>query len=484
MQALLTKAMDAFLGLSPHSYPLQSSQPAPPSPLPTLHDDVLFAVLSHSSLKTVTLMMATCHLLYHEGAKVILRNWPVTFDSIGSEHKARSLLSFLQAEQSSRCSHVRRLYISMQIMASAFARSLAGLLPFMTSLKSLFLDIEQPLQYHPSLFSALVSLRSIEDFVVRGSERSCELIQSLPSSLVSAQLFFTPPTEEARERLYSTTEFHPLVMLQRSASTLQTLTCGFWWDMNPTVFISLPKVPYPNMHTFVFYKSRGPTLAPYVKAFPNLAHLAIPDSSLTPRWHSGHVQLAVIQRNMNLARSSARDSPAWKQLCDYDGRLVDLWFLGPSCPILRLVLNDTPNERPPLALTDVLAYAHPTEFTITFSRCSFTDVLGSDFLNALGAEGASGLRHLTLSIDIDAKEDCDLDVGRALVSHARSWCTRDGLQKPGTNRGYPPLGRRRSDDFAPETDQRWHRAERGQSRQASEGCRCVKVAHLCAYMEV
>ncbi|KAM5534489.1 hypothetical protein V8D89_011821 [Ganoderma adspersum] len=414
MQALLTRAVDTLLGLSPYTPQLQSVQPAPPAPLPTLHDDVLLAILSHSSLKTVTLMMATCHLLYHEGAKAILRNWPVAFDSIGSELKARSLLCFLQAEQLSRCSHVRRLYISMQTMPSAFARSLAGLLPFMTSLKSLLLDIEHPLRYHPSLFSAFVALRSIEDLVVKGAERSCELIQSLPSSLVSAQLFFTPQNEEARQPLYSTAEFHPLAILQRSALTLKTLTCGFWWDIDPRAFISLPKVSYPNMHTFVFYESRSPTLAPYVKSFPNLAHLAIADSSLTPRWHSDHAQLAVIQRKMNLAQCSAPESPSWKQLCDYDGRLVDLWFLGLSCPIPRLILDDTPTERPPLALTDVLAYAHPTELTIAFSRCSLTDVLRSDFLSALGAEDASGLRRLTLSIELDAKEDRDLDVGRAL----------------------------------------------------------------------
>ncbi|PIL24813.1 hypothetical protein GSI_12699 [Ganoderma sinense ZZ0214-1] len=447
MQALFTSAIEALLGLrlSPYTPPLQSPQSTPPAQLPTLHDDILLAVLSCSSRQTIISMMATCHVLYHEGAKIILRNWPVALESVGSEHKARSLLRFLQAEQLSRCSYIRNLYVSMQPMPTAIAKSLADLLPRMTSLRSLFLDIEQALRYHPSLFSAFAALPSIEDLVVTGGERSCELIQSLPSHLVSAQLFFTPPNEEARQRLFSNPAFHPLVMLQRSAPTLKTLTCGFWCDINPRVLFSLPRVSYPNMHTFVFYESRSPTLAPYAKSFPRLAHLAVAETSLKPRWLPAHSQLAARERNLNLARSCSRDAPSWTRLCDYTGRLVDLWFLGLSCNIPRLILDDTPAERPPLALTDVVACARPRELSITFSRCSLTNVLDSDLLNALGTEGGSHLRRLALSIELDA-EDRDLDVGQALddiaagisrlnLTHVRIELNDLGLAKPDKGAG-------------------------------------------------
>ncbi|KAI1790249.1 hypothetical protein LXA43DRAFT_1182629 [Ganoderma leucocontextum] len=415
MQALAS-SIAALLRLSPYTPQSQSSRSAPPTPPPTLNDDVLLFVLSRSSRQTVASMMATCHFLYHEGAKVILRDWPVAFDSIASEHKTLSLLRFIQAEHFSRCSYVRKLYVSMQPMPDAVAQSLAGLVPCMTSLKSLFLNIEHALESHPGLLYAFASLRSVDDLVLTGGEHSCELIQSLQSHLVSAQLFFVPTNPEARQRLYLTPAFHPVIMLRRSALTLKTLICSFWCDIDPRTFVSLSKALYPNMHTFIFHESRSLGLAPYIKSFPNLAHLTVGDSSLTPRWDSDYAPLAVIQRNMNLARSvasSTGESLSWKQLRDYTGCLVDLWFLGLSCPIPRLYLEDAPTERPPHALTDVLAYARPTELTIAFQRCSLTDVLDTDFLSALRTEGASGLRHLTLLIELGAK-DRNLDLGRAL----------------------------------------------------------------------
>ncbi|KAI1790248.1 hypothetical protein LXA43DRAFT_1182628 [Ganoderma leucocontextum] len=380
-----------------------------------LNDDVLLSVLSRSSRQTAASMMATCHFLYHEGAKVILRDWPVAFDSIASEHKALSLLRFIQAEHFSRCSYVRKLYVSMQPMPAAIAQSLAGLVPRMTSLISLFLNIEQALESHRSLLSGFASLRSVKDLVVNGSERSCELIQSLQSQLVSVQLYFSPYSPGSGQRLYLNAAFHPLIMLQRSVLTLKALFCGFWCDMDPRIFVSLPNVWYPNMHTLTLYECRNPQgLSPYIKSFPSLAHLIVEENGSL--WDSDYAPLAGFQRNMNLAQqgtSSTGGTLSWKQLHDYTGRLVDLWFLGLSCPISRLRLEDTPTERPPHALTDVLGYARPTELTIAFRRCSLTDILKADFLGALCTGGASGMRRLTFLIELRGK-DRDLDMGRAL----------------------------------------------------------------------
>ncbi|KAM5534490.1 hypothetical protein V8D89_011822 [Ganoderma adspersum] len=354
--------------------------------------------------------MATCHILYHEGAKIILRNWTVTFDLVTSEQKTLSLLRFIQAEQFSRCAYVRKLFVS--------------------------------------LLPAFASLRSVEGLIVNGAECSCELIQSLQSQLVSAQLYFSPYFPQSGHRLYLAAAFHPLIMLQRSASTLKTLFCGFWCDMDPKIFASPPKVQYPSMHALTLYECRNPQgLTPYIKSFPNLAHLNVEENG--SRWDLNYAPVAVIHRNWNLARQgfwSTGESLSWKQLHDYSGYLVDLWFLGLSCPIPRLSLNDTPSARPPHALTDVLGTAHPTELTIAFQKCSLTDILKTDFLSALRSDGALDLRRLTVFIELRA-QDHVLDVGRALkivgatishlsLTHLDIRVTDAGLDEPeeGTDR--------------------------------------------------
>ncbi|KAI1790276.1 hypothetical protein LXA43DRAFT_1095615 [Ganoderma leucocontextum] len=264
-------------------------------------------------------------------------------------------------------------------MSGAVAKSLIDLLPRMSSLDSLFLTIEHALESHPDLIPAFASL----------------------SQLVSAQLYFCPANAEAGQRLYLTPAFHPLIMLERSALTLTKLTCSSWFDMDPQAFFSLRTVTYSNMHTFTMYETRPPGLAPYIKSFPNLAHLTV-NHSRASLWDSDQRKglMAILQRHINLGLpgfsppgfSSADRSLSWKKLRDY---------------------TDTPATRPPPALTDVLAYPRPTELTIAFQRCSLTDVLDTDFLSTLGTEGASGLRCLRFLIELKA-EDRDLDVGRAL----------------------------------------------------------------------
>ncbi|KAI1790250.1 hypothetical protein LXA43DRAFT_1017165 [Ganoderma leucocontextum] len=405
--------------IEPH---MESPQhiPPPESP-PKLNDDILLSVLYlYSSLQAATSMMATCRFLYHEGAKIILRDTRLPFDAGISEDKALSLLCFIQAENLSRCSYVRALCVAMQPMPDVIAQSLVDLLPHMTSLESLSLTIEHALESYPSLLSMFASLQTIKYIhVMDAGERGCELVQSLQSQLVSAHIYFTPINPDASRRLYSTAAFHPLILLQRSAPTLKTLTCGFWFDMDPRIIISLPKVTYPNMHTFTLYKCLCPSLSPFIRSFPSLAHLSV-DTNLASRWERS--RLAGIQWAIHFQMSPTGESLSWKQLHDYTGRLVDLWILGLSCPIRRLVLEDAPAARAPLALTDVLAYARPTDLTIAFRNSSLTDVLGADCLSALRTEGASGLRCLSLVFELTAR-DRELDVGRALADIEATVCT-------------------------------------------------------------
>ncbi|KAM5542413.1 hypothetical protein V8D89_003872 [Ganoderma adspersum] len=366
--------------------------------------------------------MATCYFLYHEGAKIILRDAPVSFDEGTSED---ALLRFIQAEDLSRCSHVRRLHVLMPTVPDTLANALVHLVPRMTSLEILFVAIEDALESHPDLLPTFSSLQSVKTILVaKAGERSCELLRALQSQLVEASIYF----DSSRAALTSKTAYHPLVMLQRSTPTLTTLVCGSLVDSNiQLVLVHPPDVTYPHLHTLILHECAPLSLFAYTKCFPNLTHVCVKYHGPSP-WEDGepagltNLAISQRQREMNLAlpgqlANAARGSapPSRKPLPEYTGPLMDLWILGLTCPITRLTVEDAPasGARAPRALSDVLAYARPTELAVIFRGCALADVLATDFLASLTMDGAAGLRSLMVAVWV-REGDRDLDVGRAL----------------------------------------------------------------------
>ena len=389
-------------------------------------------------------MMATCHFLYHEGAKSILRDTTMSFEERTSEKNALSLLRFIQAEDLSRCSYIRTLHVMTPSLPAAIADALIQLVPRMTSLKVLFVAIESAIKSHPDLLPAFSSLKNVENILVANAgKRSLELLRTIQSPLVEAEIYFTSKPTIGRDPAPSSKdEFHPLVLLQRCAPTLTTLVLGRLVDSNiKLVFIRPPDVVFPNLHTLVLRDCVALTLAPYIKAFPNLTHLCVRYEDADP-WGDvlpgappppGFGPSQLWQREMNMTLPGRLDLPlsgslsgsgsgsgsggaprAWTRLEEYTGPLTDLWTFGLTCRIARLTLDDAPATRTPGALADVLAYARPRELSIVFRRCALTDVLEADFLGALGTGGAAGLRCLMFSVWV-REGDRGVDVGGVLV---------------------------------------------------------------------
>ena len=137
-------------------------------------------------------MMATCNFLYLEGAKIILRDTPMSFDEGTSEIKALSVLRFIQAEDLSRCSCIRTLHVIMPFVPETIANALIQLVPRMTSLKVPFVAVESALKSHPDLLPAFSSLRNVQNLLVANAgERSLELLRTIQSPLVEAEIYFT-----------------------------------------------------------------------------------------------------------------------------------------------------------------------------------------------------------------------------------------------------------------------------------------------------
>ncbi len=368
-----------------------------------LNIDILLEILSISPPNTATSIMATCRILYHEGAKVVLRS-PVDLD--GSEEEALARLRFVQAENLSRCPYVRALAIVMRTVPDSVAKILTELVPRMTRLQRLGLAGDQIFESYPHLLPTFASLRSVKTLlVVNAGEQCCEMIRTFQSEVVSAAISFHP----IQAAILSLSMLcHPIVMLKRSAATLQTLSCEFLCNINLKLVVSPSQIAYPNLRTLSFTNSIYFNPAPFIRAAPNLAHLIV-DRTIVPE--SGLLSRTDLQRATNLQLQDG--STQWKYLLDFTGRVVDLWMLGLACRIPHLILQDAPAARPSLALTEVLEYARPMHLQISY-RDSLSEVLVTDLLGALRSEGAAGLKRLIVVVDLTAA-DRGLDVGRALV---------------------------------------------------------------------
>ncbi|KAI1789268.1 hypothetical protein LXA43DRAFT_1183374 [Ganoderma leucocontextum] len=359
--------------------------------------------------------MATCHFLYHEGAKVVLQH-PVELN--GSEEEALALLRFVQAEDLSRCPYVRILYIDMDTVPESAAKILAKVIPCMTGLERLDLGrTEQMFASYPYLLSTFASLRSVKRLVIiEVGERGCEMIRTLQSELFVSNKKVHANALSVEADLFS---------IRIGWEILATV------DANPELTFFPPKVIYENLRTLTLCNTVFPSPIPFIKAFPNLARFSVESTCAPEGGAMGFADFRGMQ-----GPSEDGEPLGWKHLQDFTGRVVDLWTLALTCPIPRMFLEDAPGTRSPHALTDVLALARPMHLTISFSDHPLTDVLGADFLDALRSQGASGLKRLTVVIDLTA-DDRDLDVGRALDDIATAM---SGLQLSHLQLGVKDVG--------------------------------------------
>ena len=195
--------------------------------------------------------------------------------------------------------------------------------------------------------------------------------------------------------------------------------------MEDLLFVS--NTVYPNVTDLVLHINNPPSATPYVGAFnPNLTHLRMEDKR-TVFEETLQFSLSVIRRSFELmaqdqvghSLAGYGEPYAWKNIQTYTGALADLWALGVTCPIYRLIPTDVPGVRHPRALTEVLASARPIHLTITLENQPLTNVLDSELLDALCSDGASGLSSLRLVIDLMVGDvDKDIDIGHTLVSSA------------------------------------------------------------------
>ncbi|KAI0762208.1 hypothetical protein C8Q74DRAFT_1288801 [Fomes fomentarius] len=150
------------------------------------------------------------------------------------------------------------------------------------------------------------------------------------------------------------------------------------------------------MHTLSMSHRGRMDPIPYIRAFPNLAHLRVHCTSrINNSVHEDRTSNARSQREVeHLGPASQR--PGWRELIQFNGTLVDLYALALNCHIAHIRLHDYTDDKDLPLLSTVLADARPIHLNIY----GFEGILHhpTDSLSAvLHTQGASHLESLVVS---------------------------------------------------------------------------------------
>ena len=312
--------------------------------------EILFAIMAQSSVPTISSLMKTCHALYEEGPRHILRdgcrlNW---------SHIVDSFVSFMFARDTTRFVYLTKLIVDVTLCTPGAPQKPKGNIIRLLSSPTLNLDTLE--LYNTDIFSrldnrvhaAFSQLTTIKHLHLRtmGIESITTMLQSIPSALVSL-------TVTAQNGSWGP---HLLQDIAKHSQTLKELR----WNLRgvsdvpvlPEAFSLPPHSPlpqFPRVRKFVAVcnESQPDALktAALTEAFPNLAilHLVRPTTFIDTYSGLYSQNTAVPQaiRERNQREQLERDSRRWASLTECSGELVNLYSLGLLCHVERLTVWTT-----------------------------------------------------------------------------------------------------------------------------------------------
>ncbi|KAI1783168.1 hypothetical protein LXA43DRAFT_904125 [Ganoderma leucocontextum] len=376
------------------------------------YDTLLHIISLTGYAKDSVQLMATCRVLYHEGAKIALKK-PIT---IFNEERLASFLQFLRAENLSRCRYLKQLELRAFYPGANVVHELIETLPLLVNIEYLRLPSAEELlgPYHaalPPAFAALTSLRHVD---ISGAKKvTCGLLSALQSPLISMRIDFLSNGDQKLWDLLAPDQwpkYHPTKLLANFAPTLEELYCVAWYTTQDTI---IPAKVYPNMRKLAIELDDFPLrIDPFIRAFPNVTDLHVDTN-----YHGG----SVAPWNLEAMRESHRTNISqqlgvgscgtWVHLEHFYGYLVDLYAIGLTCHIPRVTILDNlgAGSRTDMLAT-VLRYARPVHLKLTGITGSMLGNSERGFISMLRDASASNLINLDVCIYF-GKEDLEKDLG-------------------------------------------------------------------------
>ncbi|KAI0747397.1 hypothetical protein C8Q74DRAFT_1374435 [Fomes fomentarius] len=357
--------------------------------------------------------MSTCRLLYHEGAKVIIKD-PVGLET---ERRLLSFLSFLHAEDDMiRCTYLRRLDLWTLGLSVAAAEALVFSLAHMTALDTLVITHpELTLASHPALPQSLASLRSLKHLTLSHTNTlGYNLLQSSHFSLVTAHISINHSVRDSK--------FHPVLVMDRHRMSLEELSWEYdgYHDFHPKP--TSGTIAYPRLRRLSITEGQS---AHFLKGrmpfFPNLTHLRLlPD----------RVDRRSPLRREHVSDWMMRDAAAhgaWLHLEQLTGSLKSISALGLASHIPHLTLEDAGSTQHPDQLTSVLSRALPLNLKIEFVDGHFENAV-SRFSSAMAEPGASALEGIEAVFGVSIEEQKNVRLSATMEGFFSSLLDLEHLQ--------------------------------------------------------
>ncbi|RPD73150.1 hypothetical protein L226DRAFT_536642 [Lentinus tigrinus ALCF2SS1-7] len=242
--------------------------------------------------------------------------------------------------------------------------------PFLIGLKSLELsNVAWICDQHPDLIVAVAMLQSLNHLTLSfwaGDRAMVKLLKILRAPLRTLSVDWRSCISDSfwdtiKEATWPA--FHPTIILENFAETLEELTCTWWWMTGTYI---PPHTTYPRMRRLVInYTETTFVLAPFIHAFPNLTHMLVETSheewegfyaDFVERGHTSHVQN--VSQQLLPPSNGGR---MWHRMEEFSGYFYDLYIFGLACKIDRLILKDSSSGTAFFPfLSEVLSYTCPT----------------------------------------------------------------------------------------------------------------------------
>ncbi|KAI0793626.1 hypothetical protein C8Q74DRAFT_1402517 [Fomes fomentarius] len=394
---------------------------------PALPWDILREIAFICPRGTCTTLMRTCAFFNHEAAASILSQRI----RLRMESTAKGFLKFLQAGKKPRYPCVRHLALRFNRhspLSPETANALAEAIALMTGLVVVEVGFgEYTIGNWPALRDAIAFLPSLRQiFIENAGPRSWQFLLSLQSAkLRSIKIDFFEREPEPEEELSGQRlsapwlSSHPVQSFGRWTSTLTELAyyCRYAHPTAHDAFSRYSEV-YPMMRTLSMCH-RGHCLdpTPYIRAFPNLAHLEVNPQSKLDRDQDRTSNTHEVQR---LRPVSQHRDAGWRELVQFHGPLVDLYALALNCHISHIKLDTCLQDMDLPLLSVVLADTRPTHLHI-FGYDGVLHHPNDSLSSILQTQGASRLESLVVSCLIKNHIPHE-DIVSALIDNRLLFC--------------------------------------------------------------
>ncbi|KAI0721293.1 hypothetical protein C8T65DRAFT_724568 [Cerioporus squamosus] len=370
---------------------------------PTLPLDVLYAIATFSGPHEVTVLMRTCRFLYHEGAKILLWRGPW----LDGPKTLASFVKFMDAEELSRCQHLRSLSIvgfwEPGTLVDGAGQALAGLLGANSfqSLTCLYLSrAEVVFQHTQDLIAAFAKLPSLKAITLVGcGDLSTAFLRALKSKLTFVELVYVTNFDLGTP---ARSDLHPLVALQNVRETLRKLHMA---ELTSFLGHTLSLQPYPNLEVLVIERTDCPVLGPYISSCPHVKKLHVFTYSCEFDDEENLEDLVNFRTSISITKHNT-----------VIGGVHDIYITGLSCPIEELSMNLGVRDGF-YAVIPILLVAEVYSLTLTTAKPHVFDTDGGLplVLRAL-PEASPDLEDLNLTIQISrTNEELHSALKRILV---------------------------------------------------------------------